>query len=82
MKKIIIAASALAFMSGAAFASSNNGIIKHYDATARVITLESGKSYTIPRDVALPPLQVGEKVSIQLNGERDKVTSVLTKPLF
>ncbi len=82
MKKIIIAASALVFMSGAALASSNNGVIKNYNADTRVITLESGKSYTIPRDVALPSLQVGEQVSIQLNGERDKVTSVLTNPLF
>lgn len=82
MKKIIIAASALVFMSGAALASSNNGVIKNFNADSRVITLESGKSYTIPRDVALPPLQVGEKVSIQLNGERDKVTSILTNPLF
>ncbi len=80
MKKLIIAASALTIMSGAAFASSADGVISKYNADVRVITLENGKSYTVPRDVALPPLQVGEKVSIQLNGERDKVTGVL-KPL-
>ncbi len=80
MKKIIIAASALAIMSGAALASSADGVIAKYNADVRVITLESGKSYTVPRDVALPQLQVGEKVSIQLNGERDRVTGVL-KPL-
>lgn len=77
MKKIIIAASALAFMSGAAFANSADGVVSKYNADVRVITLENGKSFTVPRDVALPQLQVGEKVSIQLNGERDKVTGVL-----
>lgn len=80
MKKIIIAASALAIMSGAALASSADGVIAKYNADVRVITLENGKSYTVPRDVALPQLQVGEKISIQLNGERDRVTGVL-KPL-
>ncbi len=77
MKKFIIAASAIAITSGAAFASSADGVIGKYNADVRVITLENGKSYTVPRDVALPQLQVGEKVSIQLNGERDKVTGVL-----
>ncbi len=77
MKKIIIAASAIIITAGAAFASSNDGVISKYNADVRVITLENGKSYTIPRDVALPQLQVGEKVSIQLNDERDKVTGVL-----
>ncbi|ODT06969.1 MAG: hypothetical protein ABS58_09265 [Mesorhizobium sp. SCN 65-20] len=76
MKKIIIAASALAMMSGAALASTD-GVIAKYNADVRVITLENGKSFTVPRDVALPQLQVGEKVSIQLNDERDKVTGVL-----
>jgi len=31
----------------------------------------------VPRDVAIPAIQAGEKVSIQLNGEGDKVNAVL-----
>lgn len=77
MNKLILAASAIALMSGAAFASSSNGVIKNINADTRVITLESGKSYTIPRDVALPALQNGDKVSIQLNDEGDRVTGIL-----
>ncbi|WP_269931745.1 hypothetical protein [Aminobacter sp. HY435] len=77
MKTFVLAAASLAFMSGAALASSSNGMIAMFNPSARVITLENGKSFTIPRDVALPPLQVGERVSIQLNDEGDKVTSVL-----
>lgn len=77
MKKIILAASAFAMMSGAAFASSASGVVATYNEGARVITLESGQSYTVPRDVAIPAIQAGEKVSIQLNGEGDKVNAVL-----
>ncbi|MGF7005862.1 DUF1344 domain-containing protein [Aminobacter sp. BE322] len=77
MKKIIIAASAVALMSGAAFASSADGVVGKYNADVRVITLEGGKSFTVPRDVAVPSIQSGEKVSIQLNDEGDRVTGVL-----
>lgn len=77
MKTLVLAAASLAMMSGAALASSENGMIAKFNSSARVITLDNGKSYTIPRDVALPPIQVGEQVSIQLNDEGDKVTTVL-----
>lgn len=77
MKTLVLAAASLAMMSGAALASSENGMIAKFNSSARVITLDNGKSYTIPRDVALPPVQVGEQVSIQLNDEGDKVTTVL-----
>lgn len=77
MKKLILAITAATLMSGAAFASSANGIVAKINSGARVITLESGASYTIPRDVAMPALQVGDKVSLQLNGEGDKVVNVL-----
>ena len=76
MKKIILAVSALALMSGAALAS-NDGIVAKYNSETRVITLDNGKSFTIPRDVALPSISTGEKVSIQVNGEGDRVTTVL-----
>ncbi|GAA4111524.1 DUF1344 domain-containing protein [Aminobacter aganoensis] len=77
MKKIIIAASAFSIMTGAAFASSANGVVGNINSDTRVITLESGKSFTIPRDVALPAIQAGDTVSIQLNDEGDKVQAVL-----
>ena len=77
MKTILLIASPLIFLAGTAFASSLDGVVARYNHDVRVITLESGQSYTVPRDVALPPLQAGEKVSIILNGERDRVTAVL-----
>ncbi|MEJ6783280.1 MULTISPECIES: hypothetical protein [Phyllobacteriaceae] len=77
MKKIILTASAFALMSGAAFASSAVGVVSSYNPDVRVITLEGGKSFTIPRDVAVPSIQAGERVSIDLNDEGDRVTAVL-----
>lgn len=75
MKTILLIASPFIFLAGAALAS--DGVVAKYNHDVRVITLENGSSYTVPRDVALPPLQAGEKVSIQLNGEGDRVTAVL-----
>lgn len=77
MNKIILAASAFALMTGAALASSADGVVAKINSDVRVITLENGRSYTVPRDVALPAIQAGEKVSIQLNDEGDRVQSVL-----
>ncbi|WP_269930226.1 DUF1344 domain-containing protein [Aminobacter sp. HY435] len=77
MNKLILAASALVIMSGAAMAASSNGVVSTFNDNTRVITLESGKSFTVPRDVALPTIQAGEQVSIILNDEGDRVTAVL-----
>ena len=77
MKKFILAASALALMSGAALASSADGVVAKYNSDVRVITLENGQSFTVPHSVAVPSISTGEKVSIQLNGEGDRVTGVL-----
>ncbi|KQU75399.1 hypothetical protein ASC75_18845 [Aminobacter sp. DSM 101952] len=77
MNKFILAASAFVLMTGAALASSADGVVAKINSDVRVITLENGQSYTIPRDVALPAIQVGEKISIQLNDEGDRVQSVL-----
>lgn len=77
MKKLILAASALSIISGAAFASPASGIVGNINTVTRVITLESGKSFTVPHDVALPAIQAGDTVSLQLNDEGDKVQAVL-----
>lgn len=77
MKNIIIAASALSIIAGAAIASPSSGIVGNINTGTRVITLESGKSFTVPHDVALPAIQAGDTVSLQLNDEGDKVQAVL-----
>lgn len=78
MRKLVIALGTLALMSGAAWAGSAEGVVKEFNKETKVITLEDGKSYTVPADVAVPPeVVVGGKVSIAFDGDdTTKVTSV------
>lgn len=82
MKKLLLIVAPLVFLAGAALASSRDGVVAKYNHDVRVITLENGRSYTVPRDVAMPPLQAGEKVTIMLNDEGDRVTAVLKSYLL
>ncbi len=78
MNKFFLAVASLVLMSGAALATEANGIVTKFNPQTRVITLNGSKSFTIPRDVALPAVHVGGHVSILLNDEGDRVQSVLT----
>lgn len=77
MKRLILAISALALMTGAAVARQAQGIVASYNPATRVIKLQNGTSYTVPRDVAVPRLSPGDSVSILFNDEGDKVRTVL-----
>jgi len=80
MRKLILALGAAALMAGAAWAASADGVVKEFNKDTRVITLEDGKSYTVPADVALPAdLAAGMKVSITVaDDDATKVTAVMT----
>lgn len=77
MRQYILVAASLVFMSSAAFATQATGVVSGINPKTRVITLGKGESYTIPRDVALPNVQVGDRVSILFNGQGDRVSAVL-----
>jgi hypothetical protein len=83
MRKLIVALGAAALMSGAAWAASVDGVVKDYIKETKVITLEDGKSFTVPPDVAVPPeLVVGAKVSITTAADdATKVTQVTLSPM-
>lgn len=83
MRKFIIALGAVAFMSGAAWAASADGVVKEFNKETRVITLADGKSYTVPADVAIPPeITACAKVSITLDqDDATKVTAVTLSPM-
>ncbi|WP_246765530.1 hypothetical protein [Aminobacter sp. SR38] len=55
MRKLIIALGAAALMSGAAWAATVDGVVKEFIKETKVITLDDGKSFTVPPDVAIPP---------------------------
>lgn len=77
MKKLILAAATLALMSGAAMANEVNGVVAKFNPQVRVVTLTNGDSYTIPRDVAVPQLKPGEKVSIMAQDDGYDVSAVV-----
>lgn len=78
MRKLILAAAALTLMSGAALATEVDGVVAKFNPAVRVITLKNGDSYTIPRDVAIPPqLAPGQKVAISEHDNGTKIDSVL-----
>lgn len=82
VRKLIIALGAAALMSGVAWAASVDGVVKEYIKETKVITLEDGKSFTVPPDVAIPPeVAVGAKVSISTaDDDATKVTGVTLSP--
>jgi hypothetical protein len=82
VRKLIIALGAAAFMSGVAWAATVDGVVKEYIKETKVITLEDGKSFTVPPDVAIPPeVAVGAKVSISTaDDDATKVTGVTLSP--
>lgn len=82
MRKFVLAAAAIVMTSASAFASDAVGVVSRYNPEARVITLQSGQSYTIPRDIALPAIRVGEKVTFTFRHDGGEVTGVLTRPLW
>ncbi|PWK61738.1 DUF1344 domain-containing protein [Aminobacter sp. AP02] len=83
MRKLIIALGTVALMSGAALAASADGVVKEFNKETKVITLEDGKSYTVPADVAIPAeIVAGAKVSITLDqDDATKVTAVTLSPM-
>ncbi|MCX8570777.1 DUF1344 domain-containing protein [Aminobacter sp. MET-1] len=82
MRKLIISLGTLALLTGASFAATAEGTVREYIPETKVVTLEDGKSYTIPQDVAVPAgLAPGVKVSINLDDDDiTKVTSVTLSP--
>lgn len=78
MRKLVLALGAVALMAGAAWAASADGVVKEFNKDSRVITMEDGKSYTVPADVALPAdLAAGMKITVTVaDDDATKVTAV------
>ena len=70
MKKLMIAAAAAALLAGsslAALAAEVNGSITSIDATARTVTMDDGKIYTLPADFDAASLKQGDKVKLTVD---------------
>ena len=82
MRKFALAVAAIALTSGSALASSTNGVVSSYNPQVRVITLQNGQSYTVPRSVPVPAIRAGQNVTITFRDDGDDVTNVLTGSLW
>jgi hypothetical protein len=72
MKKVVIAASALAMLAASSLtvlADEINGAITSIDTAAMTVTLDDGKTYKLPADLDLATLKVGDKVKIEFSAD-------------
>lgn len=76
MIKSILAAVSVLALTGAAFAAEVEGVVASYDATTKMITLESGETFTVADDVELDGLMPGGKVAITYDDGTTDATAV------
>jgi Cu/Ag efflux protein CusF len=83
MKKLMIAAGAaalLAVSSLAAYAAEATGSIKSVDAAAMAVTLDDGKTYSLPAGFDAASLKAGAKVKITYDEANGKMTATAVVP--
>ncbi len=80
MKRLIIAATTLTLLTGAAFAATASGVIKQVDPKSDAITLQDGKTFTLGEGTEAESLKVGQKVTVtyELKSGKMVATKVAT----
>ncbi len=79
MKKLMTAAAAAALLAAssfAAFAADVQGSITSIDAQAGTVTLDDGKTYTLPANFDVASLKPGEKVMLTVGDDGKTITKV------
>jgi hypothetical protein len=76
MKKLMLAAAILAASTFAAFAADVSGAVKSIDAAKMTVTLDDGKTYTLPAGFDATTLKVGEKLTISVGDDGTTITKV------
>jgi hypothetical protein len=79
MRKLVVAASAVALLAGISMASAADvtGTIKSIDSATMMITLDNGQSFKLPATVKATDWKVGDKVKVTTD-DKNNVTA-LTK---
>jgi Cu/Ag efflux protein CusF len=75
MKRLIIAATSLTLIAGAAFAASDSGTIKHIDPSGDAITLDDGKTFTLAEGTEAESLKIGQKVTVTYDTKAGKMVA-------
>tara|TARA_R110001606_G_scaffold295750_1_gene443585 strand:+ start:274 stop:540 length:267 start_codon:yes stop_codon:yes gene_type:complete len=83
MRKMLVPAilAASLGLAGAAFAAAATttvGTIKAMDAKAHTLSLDNGMTYSLPTNLKVPDLKVGQKVSVTWDkvGTKDQASAV------
>ena len=80
MNRLMMAAGAaavLAASSFAAYAADISGAVVSVDASAGTVTLDDGKTYTLPQGFDLAALKAGEKVKATVDdSDPSKITAI------
>jgi len=75
MKRMIIAAAAVALMTGTALAAFDTGTIKHIDPSTDAITLDDGKTFTLAEGTEAESLKIGQNVSVTYDTKAGKLVA-------
>jgi Cu/Ag efflux protein CusF len=67
MNRIVVSAAALLSLMGAASAAEVEGTVQTVDPTTRMVTLDTGESFTAPEDATLDDIAPGDKVKVTLD---------------
>jgi hypothetical protein len=75
MKRLIITAAAVTFVTGVALAATDTGIIKRIDPKNDAITLDDGKTFTLAEGTEAESLKVGQKVEVTYDLKSGKLVA-------
>ena len=76
MIKILAAAVASLAFIGAAYAATVEGVVQSVDPATRTITLQDGKTFVVPEEVAVDKLAVGAKITVTVDDTTGAVTAI------
>lgn len=83
MIRIITSAAVFALVSGSAYAASLSGQVASYDAQARTIHFDSGKTASIPVQVAVPAdLAAGSHATVKIIDNTGRIGAVFSGTLL
>lgn len=76
MNRIVSSAAALLALMGTAYAAEIEGVVQTVDPSTRVITLDTGESFTAPEDATLDAMAPGDKVKVTVDDSSGAATAI------
>jgi Cu/Ag efflux protein CusF len=76
MNRIVVSAAALLALMGAAHAAEVEGVVQTVDPATRMVTLESGESFTAPEDATLDDIAPGDRIKVMLDDVSGAATAL------